>query len=208
MNTKKFGKYLLSVIQTVAGACILSYSVYTALVLGDFSHLEENAIVENFQVILLAVACLAFVCYLFLKGVKYRAILAFFAFLYYSFIMRELDFENFGLDERIVFFFDGVGRNTIAVVVFTSIFLWAICTDFKGYLREALKITFSKWGALMLLFLIFVAIGQIFEHICAGGMANLGEEVPETVGYLGFALCAIDPLGMLNKLLVFEKSSS
>ena len=142
MDTKKFGKYLLSVILTVAGACVLSYSVYTALVLGDFSHLEENAIVENFQVILLAVACLAFVCYLFLKGVKYRAILAFFAFLYYSFIMRELDFENFGLDERIVFFFDGVGRNTIAVVVFTSIFLWSICTDFKGYLREALKITF------------------------------------------------------------------
>ena len=198
----------MSAILTVAVACIPGYSVYKALVLGEFAHLEENALVENSQVVLLAVSCLAFVRYLFLKGVKYRSILAFFAFLYYSFIMRELDFENFGLDDRIVFFFDGVGRNTIAAVVFTSIFLWAICTDFKGYFREALKITFSKWGALMLLFLIFVSIGQIFEHICTGGMANLGEEVPETVGYLGFTLCAIDPLGMLQKLLVFENSSN
>lgn len=113
--------------------------------------------------------------------------------------MRELDFENFGLDERIVFFFDGVGRNTIAVVVFTAIFLWAICTDFKGYFRKSLEITFSKWGMLMVLFLFFVALGQVFEKTLEGGTANLAEEMLETAGYLGFAICAIDPLKYLKK---------
>ena len=153
--------------------------------------MAEDGFIENFQVVLLAVACLTFLRYCFWKGIKYRAILAFFAFLFYSFIMRELDFENFGIDERIVFFFDGVGRNTIAVVVFTAIFLWAICTDFKGYFRKSLEITFSKWGMLMILFLFFVALGQVFEKTLEGGMANLAEEMLETAGYLGLSLIHI-----------------
>ena len=49
MNTSNFGKYLLSAILTVAVACILGYSVYKVLVLGEFAHLEENALVENSQ---------------------------------------------------------------------------------------------------------------------------------------------------------------
>lgn len=189
----------------VAVVCIVVYSLYNSLILGDFSDMGEDALVENSQVVLLAIACLTFVRYLFLDGVKFRAVFAFFAFLYYSFIMRELDFENFGLDERIVFFFDGVGRNTIAVVMFTAIFLWAIFTDLKGYWEQALKITFSKWGAAMVGSLILVAVAQIFEKTLSGNMANLCEEIPEIVGYLGFTLCAIDPLGWLKEHFVFEK---
>lgn len=194
-NKKILVSWAIGAITVVIMLC----GFYQTLVLGNFSYVAEDGFLENFEVVLLAVACLTFLHYCFWKGIKYRAILAFFAFLFYSFIMRELDFENFGLDERIVFFFDGVGRNTIAVVVFTAIFLWAICTDFKGYFRKSLEITFSKWGMLMVLFLFFVALGQVFEKTLEGGTANLAEEILETAGYLGFAICAIDPLKYLKK---------
>ena len=194
-NKKILASWTIGAITVVIMLC----GFYQTLVLGNFSYVAENGFIENFQVVLLTVACLTFLSYCFWKGIKYRAILAFFAFLFYSFIMRELDFENFGIDERIVFFFDGVGRNTIAVVVFTAIFLWAICTDFKGYFNKSLEITFSKWGMLMVLFLFFVALGQVFEKTLEGGTANLAEEMLETAGYLGFAICAIDPLKYLKK---------
>lgn len=194
-----------SCVLVVAVACIVAYGLYKSLVLGDFSDMEEDALVEDTQVVLLVIASLTFVRYLFHGEVKFRAIFAFFAFLYYSFIMREVDFEKFGLDERITFCFEGVGRNIIAVVMFTAIFLWVIFTDLKGYWKQTLKITFSKWGAAMVVSLILVAVAQIFEKTLSGDMANLCEEVPEVIGYLGFTLCAIDPLGWLKQHFVFKK---
>lgn len=194
----KNSKYIISSLLTLSTACVVLYSLFMAVVYGDYSPVDENALVENFQVFLLAITCLVFLCYVFRGDSKDRAIFAFFAFLFYSFIMREVDFEKFGLDERLVFMFHGVGRNTLAVVVFCAIFLWAGISDFWGYFDESVKIIFSKWGAFMICSLLFVAIGQIFEKTLNGGFANLCEEICEIIGYLGFCVCTIDPLGFMR----------
>ena len=91
-NKKILASWAIGAITVIIMLC----GFYQTLVLGNFSYVAEDGFLENFEVVLLAVACLTFLHYCFWKGIKYRAILAFFAFLFYSFIMRELDFKTSG----------------------------------------------------------------------------------------------------------------
>lgn len=174
------------------------YSFYQGYVHGDFSQVQENRLVENMQVVFLALAFFAFLKRAFSKDVRFRAISAFLALLFYSLILREVDFERLGLNEGVAFAFHGIGRNVIAIVGFGAILLFAAIKDFNGYFRMANRYLFSRWSACMFLFFVILCLGALCEKQLPDGINQLYEEVFELFAYGGFMACAIDPLSLLN----------
>ena len=193
-------KAYISIALMISVGLILIYDVYAATLMNDYSPVAENHITENFQVFLLFIAMSIFFVISVLKGTKYKMIFLFFAFLFYSFIMREVDFENLGLPTALAFPFHDIGRNVIAIVVFSAIFIWSMFSDFNGYLVAAKDVIFSKWSLCMIGALAIVFWGQFAEKGLPAPNNELFEEMLEVVGYLGFAICAIDPLGYFKNI--------
>lgn len=153
--------------------------------LGDYSIIDENNIVENFQVF-----CYAFSAVILLANalrlVKLnRWLNLFFGVTCFSFVLRELDVEKLNVPDVFILLGSGKGRNFMFIVVFTALVL----VFFRHYryvlsgLKELIKSSVVQICLLGCLLLVLGAVGDENDM-------ELLEEISEMNGAFLIALSA------------------
>jgi hypothetical protein len=167
----------------------------------------ENGGMENAQVIGLVLSGLLFA----LTAIRQRSLERVFflalAFFCMSFVLRELDTQDFGLGPTLTFLTSGIGRNVLIIVLGLAFILY-----FLSRLREtwALFMGWAKTPAAQAMFLagIFLVISRLFDqHIFPIDKA-VSRSIDELLELNGYFLILISSLMDFWRAYVPAKKSS
>ncbi|MGL4573486.1 MAG: hypothetical protein ACRCV9_01715 [Burkholderiaceae bacterium] len=150
----------------------------------------ENGLIENTQACVLALACTVYFFTAVLEKQSERLILLFCALLCYSFVLREINVEEFDIAPALVFIGHGVGRNTTLALAFSSIAIYA-ALHLPHYKKAAFEFAKSKAGKLLIAGGVFLFVGQYFETSHSLSHHVFFEEIAELFGYVLILLSSI-----------------
>ena len=164
---------------------------YTAFVLNDAGILKENGLLENVQVIILALACLVYIVPIPLEKRTDKLILLFCSLLCLSFMLRELDVEYFAaVPDILKLAGSGIGKRLILGAGFISIFVYA-SLDFSYYKNAVVGFLCTISGRLLVFACIFLLLGAYFDKHESIPYQVYYEEMSEYCGYFFIYLSAI-----------------
>jgi len=168
---------------------LLYYVGYSVYVLNQTSIYAENRFLENAQVFILALAGLIFFLPIAYQKRTDKLLLLFFAFLCLSFILREVDVEDFNIPNILIYIGSGIGRNVLVATGFISILFYAIynITHYKTVLRDFLL---SIDGVLIITAGILLFVGEYFEDAHSLSHNVFLEEASELLSYVLILLVA------------------
>jgi hypothetical protein len=165
------------------------WTAHSVFILNFTSIYEENELLENIQIILLAISCIVFLIPMALEKKPEKLILLFCSLLCYSFILRELDIEKLDVHAILKFFGSGIGRNTTLAVAFIALFSYA-AFRFRYYTNVSVSFLRSKSGILLMLGGLFLIVGDVFEKLSSIIHHVFWEEIFELGGYCCILLSA------------------
>jgi len=155
---------------------------------------SEDAALENAQVVFLMISTLGFLFIVPFRHTEKPTHIAI-SLLCFSFILRELDLENFNVSSLIKLLGSGQGR----VLLLAS--LWALLA-FYGYRAienktRYLKTFFSSplFAVLLIAFLMLIASAVLDKKIFNIGQSRFFEELAETNAYMLISLPVICQAG-------------
>jgi hypothetical protein len=144
----------------------------------------ENGLLENTQVVLLALSFAGFLLPVRRAGRESRCILLGGALLALTCILREVDVEDLNVARWIVLMGSGIGRNTIFFALWAGVLFYTI-KIIPQLKEDFLRITGSNFGKLIISAGIAMLIGDLFDKDILGiGQAQIYEEFYETIGYM------------------------
>lgn len=168
----------------------VSWLAYSVFALGQTTIYAENSVIENIQVLTLVMSAAVF-----LLGLKHpkregKLLLLFLSFLCLSFILREVDVEDFDLPSILIAIGSGMGRNLILAAGFISIGVYAAFN--AAYYKKEVKAFFlSKAGLLILAAGVLLYIGDVFENLKTVQHHVFWEETIELSGYMAILLSSL-----------------
>ena len=152
---------------------------------------SETGLLENTQLLLLAVSFLFFVFAVFNPKPR-KMIPLFFASMTYALFLRELEIRELfpNVPNWIEFLIDGdVKHCTNAVIIAIPLIIAVI--NFKVYFKEALNFAFSTQFVYLILTFTLLWCGYFCEKkIPSPQYAELGEEIFEILGYMMYLMSA------------------
>ena len=142
VNMKVDVKIVITTIIFVVIVCYLSYCVY--FLNQVFIH-AENGWLENIQVVTLLIACVTFIFPVFSQKREDKLMLIFFSFLCFSFVLREVDVEEFDVPSIVILLGHGIGRNIMLTVGFVAMSVYA-ALNYQYYKKLAKNFLYPQVG--------------------------------------------------------------
>ena len=175
------------------------WTAHSVFILNITSIYAENGLLENTQIILLAISCIVFLIPIAIEKKPEKLILLFCSLLCYSFILRELDVERLDVNNTIKFVCSGVGRYTTLSVAFIALFSYA-AFRFSYYKNANVSFIRSKSGILLMSGGLFLIVGDLFEKRSTIIHHVYWEELFELCGYCFILLSAFAANAGLNRI--------
>jgi len=169
---------------------IIGYFFYSVYFLNQVSIYIENGWLENTQVITLILSCIIFLIPLFGQKREDKLILLFFSLLCFSFILREVDVEDFEIIAILKFLGHGIGRNIMLSSGFIIIAVYTML-NYDYYKDLAKEFIRSLAGRLIIAAGFLLVIGSIFEHRDSILHYVFLEEIFELLGYVLILITAL-----------------
>lgn len=166
---------------------------YGSIYLGDASIYDENGLMENLQVVFLALACCAYAYHATKLHGRHRLLAAFLALLMFAFVFRELDVDKMAVPQLLIFLLAEQGRALYftPLVLMFALLLKDIGHYWRflgGYLSSPTLVYFLIGAVLLIVF------STAFDKKWIGGAYTYyGEEAVElaaTVWFFVSGLCA------------------
>lgn len=189
----------LSVVTMGAFFVLFLWTAHSVFILNITSIYAENGLLENIQIILLAISCIVFLIPIAIEKKPEKLILLFCSLLCYSFILRELDVEILDVNNTIKFVCSGVGRYTTLSVAFIALFSYA-AFRFSYYTNASVSFIRSKSGILLMSGGLFLIVGDLFEKRSTIIHHVYWEELFELCGYCFILLSAFAANAGLNRI--------
>lgn len=163
----------------------------------DSAVADENGLLENTQVALLSLSGIAFAVKSFNMERDFRLLLWMGAWFCLSFILRELDVEDFAVPQWVVLIGSGTGRNLIMGAGWIVLGVLGIKSlpglkGSFGYIARSRTALFMYAAGAMLL------LGALSEEI-SGKEGMIWEETAETIGYFLLLLGAFFSTSIARK---------
>lgn len=169
-----------------------------AVFYGNRTHLyADNGLIENFQAVLLTIACLVYLAAAAFGRKSNQLIHLFCSVLCLSFLLREVDAEDFNLPRAVVFLGHGIGRNTMLVTAFIAIAVYAALHR-SYYMNAVVRFTKSRTGRLLIAGGLFLLIGGLLDQTNRPLHHEFYEEIAELLGYIFILLSAISAISFLG----------
>ncbi len=176
----------------IALAAISAISAIAVFGFDYTSVYQENRWLENMQVLVL-VAGFVISLRALVKGERNdKLVLAFVAFLMYSFTLRELDVETLSVPAWVVSMGSGTGRNIIGAIVLLTILAIGLFNVkyYWGLAKSAFKHPLIKYLAACIAFLL---VSDVAERLTFLAHYAFYEELAELLGF-SMLLCAANEL--------------
>lgn len=143
---------------------------------------RENGWLENIQVLLLLLSCIIILRSIVYQSRTDKLLLSLFFLTCLTFILREVDVEDFNIPYVLIFIGSGVGRNVMLTIGFLTISFCVIshAEHYKGILRRYLM---SMECALVATAGVFLCLGVVIEKSLLISHNMFWEEMSELVGY-------------------------
>ena len=168
----------------------ISWLAYAVFALDQTAIYAENAVLESLQVLALIISAMVFLYALKHSKREGKLFLLFLSFLCLSFILREVDVEDFDLPSFLIAIGSGTGRNLILGIGFIGMEIYAAFNF--AYYKEAVKAFFrSKAGLLILAAGVLLYLGDLFENLKTVHHHVFWEETIELSGYMAMLLSAL-----------------
>jgi hypothetical protein len=148
---------------------------------------SENALLENAQVLFLAVAAIGYL--VIAPSHQYeRLINSAIALLCFSFVLRELDIEHLNLADVLVTLGSGTGRNILLAFLWVSLSAYGFATINNKLSMARQFISSYAFLALTIAFLLLMVGAVMDRKVIEFSHAVLIEELAETNAYFVIAL--------------------
>lgn len=184
-----FNKYYLYIYGFFIG--IFALFIYPVFITDHPKLYNENGLIENLQALTLILTSILFLLNALKKNRNDRLFMLFFAWLTFSFFLREVDVEDFDLPSIIIFLGGhGVGRNTMLALGFLTIIFFYI-KERKFYNPLIKKFALSFEGVLIIQSAIFLVCSDFFEKSHSLAYHQFYEELFELYGYLLLLIAAL-----------------
>lgn len=173
-----------------------AYSVFS----DNHTHIyAENGLIENIQAFLLVIACIVYLATVAIEKRSDKLILLFCSLLCFSFLLRELDVEEFDIPQALIFIGHGVGRNTTQAMAFFAIFTYA-ASNRSYYKKASVEFAKSRPGWLLITGGVFLLVGDFFEK--RNGILHhvFFEEIAELFGYVLILLSSISANSFMSRI--------
>ena len=171
----------LSAVILAAFSVLFLWTAHSVFILDNTDIYVENGFLENIQAILLVISCIVFLIPIAVDKNSEKLILLFCSLLCYSFILREVDFDELDVNDTIKYIFSGVFRNISITVAFIVLFFYA-ALRFSYYIDASVSFFLSKSGILLISGGIFFITGDLFEKISSINHHVYWEELLELFG--------------------------
>ncbi len=136
-----------------------------AVFYGNRTHLyADNGLIENSQAVLLGIACLVYLAAAAIGKKSDKLIHLFCSVLCLSFLLREMDVEDFNLPPAVVFLGHGIGRNTMLVTAFIAIAVYA-ALHHSYYTETVVRFTRSRTWRLLIAGGVLLLIGGLIDRV-------------------------------------------
>jgi hypothetical protein len=162
----------------------------------------ENALIENIQACLIATAGILYLATAILEKRSCKLIIMFCSLLCFTFLLRELDVENFDIPHALILIGSGVGRNVILSGAFIAILIYAVL-KFSYYKVATVVFVKSKPGWMLTTGGVFLLTGNFFEK----NHCLFLEEMSELFGYILILLSSISANFLLNSIMILPRYS-
>jgi hypothetical protein len=159
---------------------ILTYLIF---IKGNSHVYQENELIENLQAILLTISCIVFLIYSPFVERSLSLIPLSLSLLCFSFLLRELDVEDFAIPAFFRLIGSGTGRNVMLSVlwIFTITYMVFSSLPFRKIISSYLS---SKSGVMLLICAGFLIAGALFDSGIIGlEYSTFYEEFLELNGY-------------------------
>jgi hypothetical protein len=173
--------YALSAVILGAFSVLFLWTAHSVFILKITDIYVENGLLENIQTILLIISCIVFLIPIVVEKNAEKLILLFCSLLCYSFILRELEFDELDVNDTIKYIFSGVFRYISITVAFIVLFFYA-AFRFSYYIDASVSFIRSKSGILLITGGIFFITGDLFEKISSMNHHVYWEELLELCG--------------------------
>lgn len=165
--------------------------VYLVFLKGNHHIYQENGHMENLQAVLLVISCIIFLMHLPFVEKHQSVVLLSCALLCYSFLLRELDVDDFEIPYFFIVIWSGIGRDIILSAACIVIAIYG-GFNFKYYKGKIIFYLFSGLGILLLLCAAFLLVGSLFDHkIINVSYCKFYEEILELNSYYFILLGAL-----------------
>ncbi len=160
---------------------------------------KENGLMENLQVICLAISCLLF----FQSGLRLqftlRYVAFFFSWLSFAFVLRELDIEKLDVPDIVILFGAGKGRAVFLIPLFAVLFYLA--KNIRHYLKNLLVYISSATGIYIMLAAVLLISGWPLDKAAVDIPYRVFfEEMFELAGYYFLTIAALISSANLKQL--------
>jgi len=142
----------------------------------------ENGFLENIQVLFLSLSCIIIFYLIVYQKRADKLFLSLFFLTCLTFILREIDVEDFNIPYVLIFIGSGVGRNVMLTIGFLIIFFCIMfhVKHYKGVLRRYLM---SRECVLVATAGMFLCLGEVIEKSLLVSHNMFWEEMSELIGY-------------------------
>lgn len=194
---------LLGIISTITLSLWLGFTLWaTHAVWNGNTHIyAENGPLENVQACVLAAAFLVYLVNAATERQSSRLILLSCSLLCYSFMLRELDVEQFDLPHPLIAIASGTGRNVTLAIAFAALLFYAV-KNFSYYKTAALQFLRTRSGVLLMLAGVFLYVAEFFEKNSAIPHHVLWEEVIELFAFTLILLSAFTANALIRRTTV------
>lgn len=167
-----------------------AYSVFY----GNRTHLyADNGLIENIQAVLLIIAGLVYLAAAAITKRSDKLILLFCSVVCLTFLLREVDVEDFDIHPVLLFMGHGIGRNTMLVTAFIAIFGYAVL-NFSYYTKTAVAFAKSRPGWLLVAGGVCLLVGDFFDKSHGIHHHVFYEEIAELLGHIFILLSSISAI--------------
>ncbi len=168
----------------------LLWTAYSVFILNDIAIYTENALIENAQAIILALACVVFLIPIAIENRPDKLIFWFCSLTCYGLVLREIDVEKLsGVPDFLKIIGHGAGRNLSFIFGAIAIFYYA-SRNFAYYKNASVKFIKSAPSKLLCLAIILVLIGEFLEKQSTVLHHVYYEEFFELCGYFAILSAA------------------
>jgi hypothetical protein len=199
--------YALSAVTLAAFSVLFLWTAHSVFILNNTDIYVENGLLENIQAILLIISCIVFLIPIAVEKNPEKLILLFCSLLCYSFILREVDFDELDVNDTIKYFFSGVFRNISITVAFIVLFSCA-AFRFSYYINASISFIRSKSGILLMSGGFLLITGDLLEKSSSIIHHVYWEELLELCGCCFILLSAFAAnAGLTGKKQPYRSSS-
>lgn len=169
---------------------VLGWFAYGVYWLNQTAIYAENGILENTQVAVLILTTLLFLTAAIQQRRQDKLVLLFLVWLCASFILREVDVEDFALPNIFILLGSGIGRNIMLATGYISIAIYAWRRE--GRLRKLyFDFVLSGKFALLISAIAMLFMGQYFEEQSNIKHNTFLEEIMELLAYVTILILSL-----------------